>query len=104
MCTILLKLNTRYFGSFVKDNRLWIAMEYCFAQDHQVLTNEGFMFMNQLRDRLLDNRASPLLVAGYDTQSQCMVFEAPLQLIVNETRSQLMVEIAQSRSDKGVFL
>jgi hypothetical protein len=55
----------------------------CFpADDHQLLTERGFMFLDQV-----EACGAPLRVASFDVARQCVVFETPRRLIVNEARA-----------------
>lgn len=83
--------------------RIAVTNPFCFpAIDHQILTNRGFM---SLDDTLAHVRASPtgkvldwrgLRVAGYDPVSQRLVYRQPRYLVINDNESQL-VELSQRR-------
>jgi DNA-directed RNA polymerase beta subunit len=74
---------------------------FCLADDHEVLTNRGFMGMNELL-RLWGNdlRAPPidsgLLLAGYDKVTFQFVYERPLSFIYNEAVDQEMIDFTQA--------
>jgi vacuole morphology and inheritance protein 14 len=84
--------------------RIAVTNPFCFpAHDHQILTNRGFM---SLDDTLAHVRASPtgkvlawrgLRVAGYDPASQRLVYRQPRHLVINDNDSQPLVELSQRR-------
>ncbi|KAJ8604320.1 hypothetical protein CTAYLR_002573 [Chrysophaeum taylorii] len=70
------------------------APNYCLARDAQILTNRGFLFLDDFVDafcRFPEREA--LLVAGYDPESDELVWERPLSLIVNRSEPQTLLEL-----------
>ena len=58
------------------------------ALDGQVLTNRGFLFL----DELLAVPREELLIAAYDPATKASVYEAPTEIVVNEARERMLVE------------
>jgi DNA-directed RNA polymerase beta subunit len=75
----------------------------CLAEDHQILTNKGFLFLDEMQKQY--EHGEDLLVASYDEASKSMLYEKPTDMIVKEARTQTMIEITQraesSRDTKG---
>lgn len=72
------------------------AKSTCILEDHEILTNKGFMDLDTWQQRCHEN---DLLVAGYDKATQQLVYQKPLAQYVlpHETRS--MIEFSSSCSD-----
>lgn len=70
-----------------------VLMDYCLATDQQILTQEGFLSVDDFAQRHADGSRAPLLVAAVDARTGQLVYEAPSRLIVNDARSQPMVEV-----------
>lgn len=64
-------------------------VSYCFTEEHQILTDRGFMFLDEV-----EAHVGPLCVAGYDEDTRQIVFEKPLGLVVNPPRRQNVVEFS----------
>jgi len=65
---------------------------HCFAEDHQLMTNRGFMYLDELEVALANDAG--LLVAGFDPATQQFVYERPIELVVNTTQQQQLVTFA----------
>lgn len=61
---------------------------YCLAEDSQILTNKGFLFL----DELLQQDQNDLLICGYDPKNKQYVYEPASDVIVNGSRQQDMIE------------
>ncbi len=77
----------RFFQQLVE------GVEYCLADDHQILTSEGFLGMQELESRwngsaFLDG----LKVAAFDEVSQQMQFEEASRLVLNKWKEQELIE------------
>lgn len=68
--------------SFQDEHYIYLAMQYCLALDHQILTNEGFLFLWDFEKRHRD-APTTLLVASYDHLNGTLVYEPASDLIVN---------------------
>lgn len=79
------------------EKNLVIIPGYCVRDtDHQILTNRGFLFLDQVVNCC---DASELLVATYDAASQQLCYEKPLALVLNEARDTSLVELSSADSD-----
>jgi hypothetical protein len=68
---------------------------YCLADDHELLTNEGFKSVEELRARWDGERfTSGLTVATYEASTSQLVYQPASAFVYNEPRQQNMVEIA----------
>lgn len=91
-----------FFGACAKPE-LCMVFEYCLAEkDHEILTNEGFMNLEELVAAHNDaTRESPLLIAAYDHDSQRIVYERAEKVIVNayvEDQDMVMFQSASEAS------
>lgn len=68
------------------------VLVHCFTEDHQILTNKGFMFLKDFENHKEDE---DLLVAGYDPNTQCIVYEK-YELIINPHAEYDMVDLTQT--------
>lgn len=59
----------------------------CFPEDHQLLTNKGFMFI----DDILACKAGTLLFASYDVDRATIIYEKPVRIIVSEPCARKMI-------------
>jgi serine/threonine protein kinase len=74
-------------SNFCRDDTLHST--FCFPEDHEVLTNRGFMDL----DEWTRNRSDPtLLLAGYNAQTKQIVFERPLKEFVLPAETRRLVE------------
>ena len=60
----------------------------CGGESGQVLTNYGFLFL----DELLAIPREELLIAAYDPTTKAIIYEAPTEIVVNEARERTLVE------------
>ncbi len=84
-------------GGQRSERRKWI---HCLAQDHEILTNRGFLSMDEVESRLVQDPG--MLVAGFLPRARSLVFERPTRFVKNEAKEQTMIEI-ESRTS-GVSL
>jgi DNA-directed RNA polymerase beta subunit len=66
-----------------------IINPHCLAEDHEILTEHGFVNWKEAKQEY-DKGA--LRMAGYDHQTGCLVYEYPTAFILNETKTQEMIE------------
>jgi hypothetical protein len=74
--------------------------------DHQLLTNRGFMFLDEVEAHVKRDVAGNvvdwrgLTVASFDERRQQIVYETPLALVINEPRpGDTMLELAEIADD-----
>ena len=65
---------------------------HCFTEEHQILTNKGFMFLKDFENHKEDE---DLLVAGFDPNTQCIVYEKH-ELIINPHSEYDMINLTQT--------
>jgi DNA-directed RNA polymerase II subunit RPB2 len=70
------------FGEMEKD---------CLAEDHQILTNKGFLFLHDIEKESLDT----LKIASYDPETMQVIYEKANELIVKPTKEQVMIEFTK---------
>jgi DNA-directed RNA polymerase II subunit RPB2 len=63
----------------------------CLAEDHQILTSEGFLFLDQVKQRWKNGQN--IQVCGYDRTTKRLVYEKPHDLIVKPAKTQTMVSV-----------
>jgi hypothetical protein len=69
------------------------GVEYCLADDHEILTSEGFLGMNSLKSRWSGNEFSGnLKIAAFNESSQMMQFEEASRLVLNAWKEQDLIE------------
>jgi serine/threonine protein kinase/ankyrin repeat protein len=68
------------------------TMAYCVPEEHEILTNRGFMDLETYTKRAAVDRS--LLVASYDKRNEAMTFEKPQRLIVQPRQTRSMVELS----------
>ena len=101
-------LQTRIAGLAANNfiDRFVVDEAHCFAEkDHEILTNKGFMDLDELQALWGDPRGPPedktLFIAGYCTNSRSIVYERPLRLVVNDAREdQPMIEFTHANYTK----
>ncbi|KAA8498746.1 DNA-directed RNA polymerase II subunit 2 [Porphyridium purpureum] len=72
----------------------------CLSEDHQILTHRGFMFLRDIEDAV--SRGSELLlIASYDPESEQLVYEHMLELIVKPAQMQTLVQVTQHHASGG---
>jgi ribosomal protein L37AE/L43A len=64
----------------------------CLAEDHQILTNKGFMFLHEIEKV----RLAELKIASYDPESKHIVYEQANELIVKPAKEQTMIEFTKN--------
>ena len=70
-----------------------IINPHCLAEDHEILTEHGFMNWKEAKQ---EYDKGMLLMAGYDHQTGHLVYEYPTAFILNETKTQEMIEFTQN--------
>jgi hypothetical protein len=70
----------------------------CFTEDHQILTNKGFMFLKELEEKQND---PSLLIASYSNEK--LVYEKMNELIIHPSRTQTMIEITQEAENVSII-
>jgi len=82
-------LMMKIFRSIIGTNNV----DHCLAEDHQVLTNEGFKFLSDLQQPGVWDR---ILIAAYDPASDRIVYQRPIgSIILHARQQQQMVEISE---------
>ncbi len=76
-----------------------VLMDYCFSEDSQILTNLGFLALDDYI-RVADH----VLVAGVDSDSGKVVFEKASRLIVNPVRQQELVLFESERGETSLLV
>jgi ribosomal protein L37AE/L43A len=66
----------------------------CLSEEHQILTNKGFMFLKDFETAA--NPTTTLKIASYDPDSKQIVYEAMNELIVKPEATQTMIEITHA--------
>jgi len=66
-----------------------IINPHCLAEDHEILTEHGFMNWKEAKQAY---DKGILRIAGYDHQTGRLVYEQPTAFILNETKTQEMIE------------
>ena len=89
-----------YRESFLEGEVLNIVMNYCLTEEHQVLTNRGFMFLEQIEPYMhsfekREAQVPELLFATYNPREGCMEYLPATSLIVNAPGAQ-MIDITSS--------
>jgi len=69
-----------------------IINPHCLADDHEILTEHGFMNWKEAKQ---EYDKGTLRMAGYDHQTGHLVYEYPTAFILNETKTQEMIEFTQ---------
>jgi len=70
-----------------------IINPHCLAEDHEILTEHGFMNWMEVQAGYQDGT---LRIAGYDQLSGKLVYEHPTAFILNETKEREMIEFTHS--------
>jgi DNA-directed RNA polymerase beta subunit len=69
-----------------------IINPHCLAEDHEILTEHGFMNWKETKEGYDKGN---LRIAGYDHKTGHLVYEYPTAFILNETKTQEMIEFTQ---------
>jgi hypothetical protein len=72
----------------------------CLAEDHQILTNKGFMFLYEIEKQTL----SDLKIASYDPDSKHVVYEHANELIVKPAKEQTMIEFTKTDENISILV
>jgi DNA-directed RNA polymerase beta subunit/intein/homing endonuclease len=70
-----------------------IINPHCLADDHEILTEHGFMNWKEAKQAY---DKGTLKMAGYDHQTGRLVYEKPTAFILNETKTQEMIEFTHT--------
>ncbi len=76
-----------------------VLMDYCFAEDSQILTDAGFLSLDEY-----SLRRDSLLVAGYDERTGQRVFERSSRMIVNPWALQDMIEFTGANGSVSLLV
>jgi serine/threonine protein kinase len=103
----------QYYANYYWKKEIWIVMEFCLrARDHQVLTNRGFLFLDQVlaavswdadEHRVRDWHG--LTVANYDPASHRLVYHTPHALVLrdaDQARADSFVEFLAPRANVAI--
>ena len=69
-----------------------IINPHCLAEDHEILTEHGFMNWKEAKQ---EYDKGMLLMAGYDHKTGHLVYEYPTAFILNDVKTQEMIEFTQ---------
>jgi DNA-directed RNA polymerase beta subunit/intein/homing endonuclease len=69
-----------------------IINPHCLADDHEILTEHGFMNWKEAKEGY---DQGTLRIAGYDHKTGHLVYEYPTAFILNESKTQEMIEFIQ---------
>lgn len=64
--------------------------------DHQLLTDRGFMFLSEVEAHNADPANPPLRFASYDPATEALVFVEPLRYVVNAAGRQTLIEFTNA--------
>ena len=70
-----------------------IINPHCLAEDHEILTERGFMNWMEVKDGY---ESGTLRVGGYNRETGKLVYEHPTDFILNESKERTMVEFTHS--------
>ena len=70
-----------------------IINPHCLAEDHEILTEHGFVNWKEAKQ---EYDKGTLKMAGYDHQTGRLVYEQPTAFILNETKTQEMIEFTHT--------
>jgi DNA-directed RNA polymerase beta subunit/intein/homing endonuclease len=70
-----------------------IINPHCLAQDHEILTEHGFMNWKEAKEGY---DKGTLRIAGYNHNTGCLVYEYPTHFILNESKTQEMIEFTHT--------
>ena len=70
-----------------------IINPHCLAQDHEILTEHGFMNWKEAKEGY---DKGTLRIAGYNHNTGCLVYEYPTHFILNESKTQEMIEFTHN--------
>ena len=69
-----------------------IINPHCLAEDHEILTEKGFMNWKEAKQGY---EKGNLRIGGYDHKTGRLIYEYPTDFILNETKTQEMIEFTQ---------
>jgi hypothetical protein len=75
---------------------------HCVPEEHEILTNEGFMDLDTFTARQAVV-GDALLVAGYDAHTRTMLYERPVRLVVHKRAPRTLVALSSSSSSNVDF-
>jgi hypothetical protein len=74
--------------AFQTTDKLYFVLDYCLTEEHEVLTDRGFMSLSDV-----EAYGGPALTfAAYDAVGQQFVYEPASRLVINPSRMQTVVE------------
>jgi serine/threonine-protein phosphatase 5 len=77
---------------------IFSAPNYCLSEEMQILTSQGFLFLDQFASSWNDG-AGDIMVAGYDSEKETLVFERPSEFILNRACQQTMLDFTPCLED-----
>jgi hypothetical protein len=72
----------------------------CLAEDHQILTDKGFLFLHEIEKQSL----SDIKIASYDPTTKQIVYEHPNELIVKPAKEQTMIEFTKAADNISMLV
>ena len=78
-----------------------IINPHCLAEDHEILTERGFMNWMEVKDGY---ESGTLRVGGYNRETGKLVYEHPTDFILNESKERTMVEFTDAISNISLLV
>ena len=78
-----------------------IINPHCLAEDHEILTEKGFMNWMEVKDGY---ESGTLRVGGYNRDTGKLVYEHPTDFILNESKERTMVEFTDAISNISLLV
>lgn len=69
------------------------ALIHCLTEEHQILTNKGFMFLHEIESN------PDILVASFDPETNHLVYET-YELVLNKYQTQEMIEMTHNNESR----
>jgi len=80
----------------------------CLAEDHQILTNQGFKFLHELEkleaEQKENKNVEQLLYASYDQATKEIVYEKANELIIKPAKKQKMIEVTHHANNVSLLV
>jgi len=78
-----------------------IINPHCLAEDHEILTEKGFMNWIEVKEGY---ESGTLRVGGYNRETGKLVYEHPIDFILNESKERTMVEFTDTISNISLLV